>query len=379
MFPVRILLVCVLAVAAINVARACSLCALSGKRHSLGGELDRSEFAIYGTIANPRFVTDGRPGAGVTEFRIEKVFKNHPDLGTAKTIELPRYLPVLDPKNPPRYVVFGDFHKGKPDTFQGFSIRTPAVLEYLEATRPLRNGPRLDALTVYARYLDHPDPQVAEDAFLEFALSRDHEVLEAAKKVDLDKLRKLLADPKLDADRASLFAFMLGTVGQARDAEWFVQVLQKPTPEQARGFDGLLAGYMTLDPKNGWTKAWEILGDAKKPFVQRYGAIRAVRFFRNADAKALRPRVLHGYKLGVLDGELADIAIDDLRQWKAWELTDIILEQYGKSSHRTSIVERGIVRYALCCPLPQARALVERARRTDAEMVRDIEDSLKAN
>jgi hypothetical protein len=361
----------------ISAAHACSLCELSGKRHSLGGELDRSEFAIVGTIANPRFVTDGRPGAGVTEFRIEKAFKNHPDLGKAKTIELPRYLPVLDAKNPPRYLVFGDFHKGKIDTFQGFSVRTSAVIDYLEATRPLRSGPRLEALAVYARYLDHPDPQVAEDAFLEFALSRDVEVLEAAKKVDLDKVRKLLADPKLDADRASLFSFMLGAAGKASDADWFVQVLQKPTAEQARGFDGLLAGYMTLDPKAGWSKAWEILADSKKSFVQRYGAIRAVRFFRNAHGKELRPQILHGYRLGVLDGELSDIAIDDLRQWKAWELTDLVLEQYGKSSHKSSIVERGIVRYAIACPLPQARAFVERTRRSDAEMVKDLEDSLK--
>ncbi|MFO0866915.1 MAG: hypothetical protein U0744_20125 [Gemmataceae bacterium] len=203
----------------ISTAHACSLCELTGKRHSLGGELDRSEFAIYGTIANPRFLTDGRPGAGVTEFRIEKAFKSHPDLGSAKTTELPRYLPVLDAKNPPRYLVFGDFHKGKIDTFQGFSVRTSAVIDYLEATRPLRSGPRLEALAVYARYLDHPDPQVAEDAFLEFALSRDLEVLEAAKKVDLEKVRKLLADPKLDADRASLFAFMLGAAGKASDAD----------------------------------------------------------------------------------------------------------------------------------------------------------------
>ncbi|MFO0866916.1 MAG: hypothetical protein U0744_20130 [Gemmataceae bacterium] len=91
------------------------------------------------------------------------------------------------------------------------------------------------------------------------------------------------------------------------------------------------------------------------------------------------PQILHGYKLGVLDGELSDIAIDDLRQWQAWELTDLILEQYGKSSHKSSIVERGILRYAICCPQPQARELVARVRRSDADLIKDLEDSLKEN
>jgi len=54
-----------------------------------------------------------------------------------------------------------------------------------------------------------------------------------------------------------------------------------------------------------------------------------------------------------------------------------VLAQYGKPSHNAPITKRNIIRYALCCPLPEARQFVDSVRRQDPNIVRDLEEGLK--
>ncbi len=91
---------------------------------------------------------------------------------------------------------------------------------------------------------------------------------------------------------------------------------------------------------------------------------------------ATKPVMLNAYQQVVGDGEMADLAIEDLRRWKTWDLTPLILAQYGKASHDAPIVKRGIVRYALSCPLPEARGFLGRIRGRDGKLVREIAESL---
>ena len=41
------------------------------------------------------------------------------------------------------------------------------------------------------------------------------------------------------------------------------------------------------------------------------------------------------------------------------------------------ITRRAIIRYALCCPLPEARQFVERIRTRETELVSEIEAGLR--
>ena len=56
-------------------------------------------------------------------------------------------------------------------------------------------------------------------------------------------------------------------------------------------------------------------------------------------------------------GELADLAVEDLRKWGRWETADKVLALYGKPSHNIPIVRRTILRYALSCPKKTAADL----------------------
>ena len=54
-----------------------------------------------------------------------------------------------------------------------------------------------------------------------------------------------------------------------------------------------------------------------------------------------------------------------------------MLAQWGKKSHDTPMMKRAILRYALCCPKPEAAAFVAARRRSDPELVQDVVESLE--
>src|SRR5687768_139825 len=102
-------------------APACSLCPTPIQRFSLGMELERADVVIYGYATNPKRNLDKNaiPGSGTTDLYIERVLKDHKVLGDAKMVTLNRYLPVLDPKDPPWFIVFGEVYKGTLDPYLG--------------------------------------------------------------------------------------------------------------------------------------------------------------------------------------------------------------------------------------------------------------------
>lgn len=357
---------------------ACSLCPGNPLRDTLGMEYERAQLVLFGQISNPRLANQpgAAPGSGSTDLRVEKVLKDKTGRGPWKDLVLPRYLPVLDAKNPPQMLFFCEVIKDRLDPYHGRTA-SPALLEYLQATLAERAKPRVQALLTYAKYLDHADPAVADDAFHEFTKSKDEDVGQASKWLDRAQVRRLVQKATDDPDRLSLFAFLLGGCGDQEDAKSLRSLLESPNQNRARAMDGVLAGYIQLQPKDGWNLAYKLLGDRKQQFAVRFAAIRTLRFYHGWQPKDTQAQVLHGLGLIVPDGEFADLAVEDLRQWRLWDLTASILAQYGKASHAAPITKRSIVRYALCCPLPEAKEFVERVRRSDPETVNELEEYLQ--
>jgi len=357
------------------VALACSFCPGSTQRNTLGKEFEQAALVVYGRIANPRLDTQpgALPGTGTTDLYIEKVLKDHPQLGGKKSVVLPRYVPVLDEKSPPRYLMFFDVYKDKLDVTLGRNA-TPALIAYLEGALAHRKD-RVAALRYYSKFLDHADPMVAEDVFLEFARSDDGDIGQVVKELSPALVRRLLAQPKLEPERLSLFAFLLGGCGTDEDARYLRGLIDQ-RPDSARALDGIVAGYINLRPKEGWQLAYQLLADSKQHFNVRFGVLRALRFYHGWQPKETHAHVLHGLGLLLPDGDLADMAIEDLRQWKTWDLTTNVLAQFGKKSHAAPITHRAIIRYALSCPLPEAREFVKSIRPREEETIRDIAEGL---
>lgn len=353
---------------------ACSLCGTTSRRISLVQEFEQAQVVVYGHLANPKL--DFKTGSGTTEFHCDTIIKDDSAFPRQKMIVLSRYLPVLDPKDSPRYLMFFRVPAKNLEPYNGRQISAPAILDFVAGLSRYRDNPS-EMLRFAAKHLDSADPQIAEEAFLMFAKADDKVIGQVAKQLPASMLRKLVKTPDLEPERLSMFAYLLGACGNADDVELLRSLLKNPAPRYFRAYEGILAGYITMRPQEGWAFAHDALKNDKNKFVLRYAVLRTMRFFYNAHPDETAAQVLHGEGLAIAHTDISDVAIQDLIRWKRWEHTKLIVSCYDKSSHKSPIVKNSIVRYALACPQPEARALVERVRRQDPELVRYLEEELK--
>ncbi len=360
-------------------AEACSLCdATFRSRTTFRQEMGEAKIVLYGTLSNPQFTKKTGAGSGTTDFTIARVIKEDPALGNRRMLELNKYLPVLDPKDPPKYLVFCSVIKGEVYAYGGRQVRSDAVLTYLDSLKALAGKDRVTQLQHFFKYLDHPDATISEDAFLEFARCDDKEVADIAKHLPADKLRRLLEDPKTPTERLGLYAFLLGSGGNDKQAAVLLRkMIEDANDRTGHALDGLLSGYIHLEPKAGWDLAVAILADSKKPFNQRFAVTRTLRFYHAWKPAESRKDILRCLAVMLPDGDIADQAVEELRQWKMWDLTTEVLALYGKDSHDSPLAKRSIVRYALCCPEPAAQKFVAAVRAQNPEMVREQEEILE--
>ena len=76
-------------------------------------------------------------------------------------------------------------------------------------------------------------------------------------------------------------------------------------------------------------------------------------------------------------GDMADLAIEDLRRWHWWDLSRLILAKYPKPTHAAPIVRKAIIRYALCSPDPESAEFIKAMRQNRSDLVTQIEDALE--
>jgi hypothetical protein len=355
-------------------AQGCSLCGTLSRNNSLSYEFGQATVVIYGYLANPKLT--GKSGSGTTEFHVDQIIKDDPAFPRQKVLLLARYLPILDPKTPPKYVMFFRAPKQSLEPYWGKEITSPAVLHFVADLQRRRSDP-VQMLLIAAKHFDDADANVADEAFMVFAKANDNQIAQMAKKLDPAKLRKLVKNSDLEPERLSMFAYLLGACGNNDDAELLRSLLKNQTARGYKSFEGVLAGYMTMRPKEGWAFAQETLKNDKQSFLLRYATLRTLRFFYNANPEATGAQVMKALSQAIGQRDIADIAIQDLRMWKRWEHTKLIVSCWDKKSHQSPIIRQSMVRYALACREPEARALLERARREDPELVRDMEDELK--
>ncbi len=153
--------------------------------------------------------------------------------------------------------------------------------------------------------------------------------------------------------------------------------IEQTHSNDSRALDGFLGGYIALRPREGWKLTCDILTDRGSGFLKKYAALRTVRFYMGSQPAESRAPMFAAYKLVVPDGDMADLAIEDLRRWKIWDLTPLVLAQYAKPTHAAPIVKRGIVRYALCCPLPEAARFLDGVRSQDPRLVAELTEALE--
>jgi hypothetical protein len=355
-------------------ARACTFCDGSLRtKQTLRLHFAGAKVVVHGQLRNPRF--DPKTDAGFTDLHVAAVLKDDPARGGRVVLTLPQYLPVVG-NTPPDFLMFCGQTNGQLDPTHGVPA-SAAVLAYLKEAASLDDADPVRKLGFFFAHLDAADPTAAADAFFEFARAADADILKAAARFDAAKVRRLIADPNTPVERLGVFAFLLGTVGTKTDADFLAGLLKQtpPTERVSAAFGGLLAGYVLLAPSDGWAFTAAVLGDPKRAYSERLAAVGTVRFLQ-ATRPESKPDVLKCCAALLPHGDLADQAVEDLRRWGWWELTAEVFAPFDRPTHAAPIVRRGIVRYALSCPKPEAKAFVEAARRSDPKLVKAVEEMM---
>jgi hypothetical protein len=369
----RLIAIVALLLVICSPALPCTLCPGQQNVAPLRQVMGQSKLVLYGTLANPKL---GGTTGGTVDLQIESVLKSDPFVAGKKLVTLSKYVPI-DPKSPPKYLVFCDLFNNQLDPYRAYPVKSAAVVDYLRGAADLDPKNTTAALHYFFRYLDHADPDVAGDAYLEFARATDAEVGQVAKKLDPEKLRRLVNNAQTPDSRLGLFAFLLGACGGDREADFLRSLLDKPTERTVKAMDGILAGYIQLRPKEGWQLALGVLRDSQKQFTEREAVLRTLRFFRGWKGDDNKREILEGYRTALPQGDIADLVIEDLRKWQWWDETPRVLSLFGKPSHNAPIMRGTIIRYALSCPQPEAVDFVKKLRQQEPDAVRRQEELLQ--
>jgi hypothetical protein len=354
---------------------ACDFCAMQDR--TLTKQVNESSLVLFGSLTNAKETPEGD---GTTDFNIDSVVKKHEIVGDKKVVTLARYIPNLNsPRNKDtKFLVLCDVFKGKIDPLFLVPCRSESdIAKYLQGAIDVKDKDALARLRFFLPYLDNAELEISNDAFKEFANASNKDVETVAKTVDPDKLMKWLEDPNTPPMRYGVYGMMLGYCGKEAQAKR-LRALLDDSHKRLSGMDGLLAGYTLINAKDGWEYLRSILKDDKKEFMTRYAGLRAVRFFHDNHKNVIADKdVIEAMTLLLDQSDIADLAIEDLRKWSCWDLSDRILGLHGKKSHDIPIIRRSILRYALQCPDKKAQQFAADRRESDKQLVEDAEELLK--
>lgn len=351
---------------------ACPFCSAQGQ--TLTGEVKQASMVLYGELANANQDTE------TTDLKIEEVIKDHPIRKDKGIFTIQRYVP-MPPGKKYKFLVFFDVFKKKPDPYRGVAIKQGSdMAKYLKGAIEVKKAkaPIDKQLRFFFDYLDNEDIEISNDAYKEFAYADYKDYKGMAKDLPAEKILKWLKAEDTPSFRIGLYASMLGHCGQPEHADALRKLLKDRDRKLGSGVDGVLAAITMLQPEKGWKDIKEILADGKREFLFRYAALRAVRFLYQYRTDLVdKDDLARGTALLLSQNDIADLAIEDLRKWKRWEMTDRILALRNDKDFQVPIIERAILRFALSSPKKPAKEFVAQQRKKDPRSVADAEELLK--
>jgi hypothetical protein len=354
-----------------------------GPSYTIRQRISDAPIIIYGTLQNPRQA--GPAGVdspdGTTELHILQVLKDPRSLKGRRVATIDSFIPVPNPQRPPRLICLADWEDGVLKFYDSFEVKSPRFLTYFKGLLALPGKPNARALRYFSRYLNDPDAAIAEDAYSEFIQARYEDLLPVATGLAPERVAGWLKDPRTPTSRYELYGTLLGHCGTDKHARLLRQMLAAQAKCSARDVYGLMVGYILLRPKEGLAYVRDqFLARPEKDFWLRFDTLRALRYFAKVRPdKVPRHELVNGLGRLLDHPDMADFAIEELRQWKDWSMTDKILAIGRKHARNVPAIGRAVLLYALCCPRPGTRAeeYVRAERVRDRDHVEDLEDLLK--
>ncbi|MBI2804121.1 MAG: hypothetical protein HYX68_03955 [Planctomycetes bacterium] len=371
---------CLLSVVLTAQAASCPFCEGS-LSETLVLQIDSAQMVFFGHFEKARRTNTGLE-QGESDFVIERVYKDHESVKGLKRITIPKY--ITDSKS--KWLLFGEFYKGKFDANKGTQVTHDSeMIRYVEGIIKLKSKSQPERLRYAFDFLNSPELEVSMDAYREFHRADYRDYKEMARKLPPDTIAGWLQDPKTPSYRYGLYASLLGHCGKAPHAKLLMEMIEDPEKRRGSGLHGLMSAYMMLEPKKGWTYVKDLVQSADKPFLIRYAGLQTIRFIREyrldllnpKDEKAAQNEIVKGVAGIMKIPDMADFAIEDMRKWKRWEYCDQILGMFGQKGFSSSVIRKSILRYALQCDTPAARAFCKAQRLRDQEWFDEVRELLE--
>ena len=246
-----------------------------------------------------------------------------------------------------------------------------SLLGYVMAA-PAVALPAAERLRWFAARLEHPDPMIAADAFTEFGLAPFNAVRTAALTIAPDRLRAWVREPGIDARRRGLYGLLLGVVAAtaadpavSRDCiDTLHEAVEAPADDFRSGFDGILAGVLVAEGDAGlaYLENRGLFGRQARALDQRH-LLAAVRFAGESLAATIpRERIIAVTAALLASPALAADAAVDLARYQAWHTVDEVARLWDTLGANDPLVRRAVAGYLNACPLPRAKAELERIR-----------------
>jgi hypothetical protein len=346
-----------------SAIKGCPFCGPGGK--TLLDEVNEASLVVYGKVKS---ADDAKQ---TTRLTVESVVKTNPAAGKFAQITLDRYIDP-DQAKKLRFLVFCEVHKDKIDAYSGRAFRSDSkVVDYVQKAIKVKDQTAAKKLRFFFDYLDHADIDVSNDAYTEYANAEYTDFKAMAKDLPAARVVKWLENPDTPSVRVGLYANMLGHCGKKADAKVLKKLLDDPERRAGSGIDGIMAAYTMLEPKAGWATIVAQLKDKDSDFLARFAALRAARFLVDFRSDATtKKQYIDGVCILLEQGDIADLAIEDLRKWKAWDRADKVLAVTKTDAYEPAIVKRAILRYCLQCKDNKAaEKYVADSRKEDAEAV----------
>ncbi len=355
---------------------ACSICAGYGQSLSLREQAlkSNSKVVLFGLITKSSLEPDGK---GKTDISVQKSFVVPNGFKLQPSISVNQYMPC-DANSYNGILLFADYLNGQLDVFRGVSIPSKEVFNYASGALGAMHlkGPAL--LDFYLPYLQSNSREISTDAFLEFAKASDSTLVEFSKKMNPALLKSWILDPKVPEERLGLYAFLLGGCGSDADISFLLAMLKLQDSRAQSVFDGAMVALIRLHPNKGWNALDDFLRADDTPLQTRLSCMRSIKVASEIlQDKSDKGEIYKALNIAIKQGELADLAIEELRKMKHWGFTQEILSIYGTKGYTAPVMKRAFIRYALTAPRDSVvEKFLAQCEANESQMILEVKESL---
>ncbi|HEX5499041.1 MAG TPA: hypothetical protein VFX03_07440, partial [Thermomicrobiales bacterium] len=227
------------------------------------------------------------------------------------------------------------------------------------ARSPTLKTPVAERLSYFLSYLEHADPLVADDAYLEFGHAPFDEIAKLADRLPVDRLREWLDDESIPPERKGLYGLLLGLAarnqhrGEVADDFW--RWITAPASDFRSGFDGILGGYLWIGKKAALDRLEKrYLDDPRAAVGNLRHLMTALRFYHDYVRDLSASDLANVHRRFLDRPALAAEAAGELARWQDWDSLDRVAALFSRPGYDDPAIERAVIGYLLACPLPAA-------------------------